>query len=75
MEKAGVKLSDYDRYLLSIHEDVPAMTAIGVWDKDGNYYPDAASSSSTERLKELEMIQYNLIFDKENKQEKYFLPE
>lgn len=75
MEKAGVELSDYDRYLLSIHEDVPAMTAIGVWDKDGNYYPDAASSSSAERLKELEMIQYNLIFDKENKQEKYFLPE
>lgn len=74
MSQAGVELSVYDKYLLNLHEEVPAITAIGVWDKDGNYYGDAASSPFAERLKDQEMIQYNLIFDDKNKLEDYFLP-
>ena len=74
MSKAGVELSSYDNFLLELHEDIPAVTAIGLWDKEGNYYDSAESSNESEKMKELEKIQYNLIFDADNKQEKDFLP-
>lgn len=66
-EIAGVELSDYDRYLLDLHEQVPAVTAIGVWDSDGNYYSSVDSSPYSEDLTALQMVQYNLIFDDDNR--------
>ena len=66
LDVAGVELSDYDRYLLALHEDVPAITAIGVWDSEGDYSANAASSPYADELKGLEMVQYNRIFDKDN---------
>lgn len=60
---AGIELSDYDRYLLDLHERVPAITAIGVWDNEGNYYPSPYESPFADELSTLEMVQYNLIFD------------
>lgn len=64
---AGVELSDYDRYLLDLHERIPALTALGLWDSEGNYYPSPASSPYADDLSTLEMIQYNLIFDDDNR--------
>ena len=75
MNAAGVELSTYDKLLLDLHEDVPAITAIGVWDKDDNYFESAQASPYADRLKNLEIVQYNLIFDKKNKLTEYFLPE
>ncbi len=60
---AGVELTDYDRYLLARHEQVPAITAIGVWDNEGNYYDSSDTSPYADELSDLQMIQYNLIFD------------
>lgn len=62
-DTAGVELTDYDRYLLAMHEQVPAITAIGVWDNEGNYYDSSDSSPYADELSDLQMIQYNLIFD------------
>lgn len=64
---AGIELSDYDRYLLNLHESVPAITAIGVWDTEGNYYPTPIDSPFADELSALEMVQYNLIFDDDNR--------
>ena len=75
MNAAGVELSEYDRYLLDLHKDVPAITAIGVWDQDDYYYESVDASPYADRLKDLEVLQYNLIFDKKNKLTKYFLPD
>nr|MCR4689532.1 sulfatase-like hydrolase/transferase [Saccharofermentans sp.] len=66
LDIAGVRLSDYDRYLLEVHNKVPAITAIGVWDSEGTYAGTAAESSEAETLKGLEFVQYNRIFDEEN---------
>lgn len=71
-ETAGIKLTDYDRYLLDLHKSVPALTAIGAWDKDGNYYPSPKSSPYADNLTTLEMIQYNLIFDDAKRLRKRF---
>lgn len=75
MQIAGLKLSDYDRYLLDIHEKVPALTAIGCWTSDGTYYSSASNSPYADVLSGLEMVQYNMIFDKNNKITSRFLPE
>ena len=69
---AGIKLSDYDNYLLELHESIPAITAIGIWDNKGNYYGTPAVSPFKEQLATLEMIQYNLLFDDEKKLKKSF---
>lgn len=66
-EVAGIELTDYDRYLLGLHEQVPAITALGVWDNDGNYYESVAESPFAEEMSELQTVQYNLIFDDEGR--------
>jgi hypothetical protein len=64
---AGIKLSDYDRYLLYMHDRLPAVTALGIWDKEGNHYSSPEATPYADDLKRLQMIQYNLIFDKQKK--------
>ena len=70
---AGIKLTDYDRYLLDLHERVPAITALGAWDKDGNYYTSPKNSPYANQVSMLEIIQYNLIFDDEKRLKQRFL--
>ena len=72
-EIAGIKLSDYDRYLLDLHERVPAITALGVWDSKGNYYSTAETAPSADDLRKYRMIQYNLVFDDKNRLTKRFV--
>lgn len=74
MNRAGVRLSEYDRFLLALQKNVPAITAIGLWDEYGDYYENAQSFPDVDKLKELEIIQYNLIFDDDNKFLEGFLP-
>lgn len=35
LKYSGVKLTDYDKYLLNIHQYIPAMSALGYWDGNG----------------------------------------
>lgn len=35
LKYSGVKLSDYDKYLLNLHQYIPAMSALGYWDANG----------------------------------------
>ncbi|MBP3233964.1 MAG: sulfatase-like hydrolase/transferase [Eubacterium sp.] len=74
MKKAGLELSKYDIFLYKLHDKVPAVTAIGVWDEKGQYYANAISSPDSDELKKLEMIQYNLIFDDMEKVTEDFVP-
>ena len=66
-ETAGIRLTDYDRYLLDLHERVPAITAIGVWDSEGNYYASAQETPHAGELSSYQMVQYNLLFDDDNR--------
>lgn len=69
---AGIKLSDYDSYLLDLHERLPSITALGIWDTEGKYYPTPDVAPYSEQLATLEMIQYNLLFDDNKKLKKHF---
>jgi len=66
LETAGVKLTEYNKYLLKLSETLPVIDTVGYVDNQGNYYKWSDSSSYTALLDEYEKIQYNNIFDQKN---------
>ncbi len=66
LDIAGVKLTNYNKYLINLSKTLPVIDTVGYIDKDNNYYKWSDNSSYTEMLKEYEKIQYNNIFDYEN---------
>ena len=74
LKTAGVKLTDYNEYLLKLRKTLPVINSVGYIDKQGSYYKWSDVSPYTELLSEYEQIQYNGIFDKENlKTETFFI--
>ncbi len=73
LEKAGLRMSNYNRYLLDLYKDIPSISATGFYDRDGKLHKISETSGKyAEKLKEYEMIQYNYIFDKDNRLNKYY---
>ena len=66
LKTAGVELTDYNKYLLSLSKVLPVINTVGYIDKDGNHYKWSDVSPYTNILSEYEQIQYNGIFDAEN---------
>ncbi|MCI2061331.1 MAG: LTA synthase family protein [Eubacteriaceae bacterium] len=67
-ENAGLSLSDYEKYLLDLHDRVPALTAQGYWTKSGRHYAvDDSDSNDYRYIEQYRKVQYNLLFDKKNK--------
>ena len=66
LKTAGVKLTDYNQYLLELSEVLPVVNTVGYIDKNGTHYKWSDVSPYTELLSEYEQIQYNAIFDSEN---------
>lgn len=66
LETAGVKLTEYNKYLLKLSETLPVINTVGYIDKSGNYYKWSDVSPYTDILSEYEKLQYNCIFDTEN---------
>ncbi len=73
LEKAGLKMSDYNRYLLELYKEIPSLSATGYYDKNGVLHDNTESSGKyAEMLREYEMIQYNYLFDKDNRLDKHY---
>ena len=72
LKVAGLKMTDYDKYLLNLSETLPVVDSVGYIDNQNNYYRLGDETEYTETLSQYEKIQYNLVFDKKNRQEKYF---
>lgn len=74
LKTAGVKLTDYNEYLLNLRKTLPVINSVGYIDKEGDHYKWSDVSPYTELLSKYEQIQYNGIFDKENlKTETFFI--
>lgn len=67
LKTAGVKLTDYNKYLIKLSEKLPVIDTVGYIDAAGTYYRWSDTSEYTGILDEYEKIQYNNIFDSENK--------
>ena len=72
LDIAGVKLTEYNKYLLKLSETLPVIDTVGYIDANNNYYRWSGSSEYTQILSEYEKIQYNNIFDNEHKDNKIF---
>jgi hypothetical protein len=44
LEKAGLKMSNYNRYLLDLYNDIPSISATGFYDKNGDLHQWSAIS-------------------------------
>lgn len=73
LSKAGLKMSDYNRYLLDLYNDIPSISATGFYDKNNKLHETTEKTGKyAEKLEEYKMIQYNYLFDKENRLDRHF---
>ena len=63
LKTAGVKLTEYNKYLLKLSELLPVIDTTGYIDHNGIYYSWNDDTEYRGILKEYERIQYNNIFD------------
>ena len=66
LETANIKLTEYNKYLLSLSKVLPVINNAGYIDAEGNHYKWSDNSPYTSILDEYEKIQYNNIFDREH---------
>lgn len=68
MDKAGLEMTQYNKYLLKLMEDIPVLGKGAIRDSDGKWY---SMSKLPKRLGELinqyKVIEYNNMFDRKNK--------
>ena len=67
LDIAGVKLTEYNKYLIKLSQKLPVIDTVGYVDAAGAHYRWSDSSEYLALLDEYEKIQYNNIFDTENK--------
>lgn len=72
LKTAGVKLTEYNKYLLKLYETLPVIDTVGYIDNQGTYYKWSDTSPYNEVLDGYEKIQYNNIFDQQNVDSKIF---
>jgi phosphoglycerol transferase MdoB-like AlkP superfamily enzyme len=72
LQTAGVKLTEYNKYLLNLSKVLPVINTVGYIDNQNVYYKWSDTSPYTTILNEYEKIQYNAIFDIENTNLKTF---
>ncbi len=75
LDVAGVKLTEYNKYLLKLSETLPVIDTVGYIDANNNYYKWSDNSEYAQTLSEYEKIQYNNIFDSEHKDNEIFFLE
>ncbi len=66
-EVAGVKLTEYNKYLLNLAKTLPVIDTVGYIDSQDNFFRWSDSSPYNSILDEYEKVQYNNIFDQDNK--------
>lgn len=72
LEVTGLKQTEYNKYLLKLSETLPVIDTVGYIDSNNNYYRWSDKTEYREILNEYEKIQYNNIFDSENRRNDIF---
>ena len=74
LETAGLELPAYNEFLADVQEVIPAMNSFGYYSKaQGKFVPyDKATGIEAEMLQQYQILQYNCIFDEENKSDVFF---
>ena len=73
LKACGMPLTGYQKFLLDLKEDIPIINAFGYYGKDGVFYTvDDRSSPWYDRIQEYAVLEYNEMFDTENRLEGFF---
>ncbi|MBR1865000.1 MAG: LTA synthase family protein [Lachnospiraceae bacterium] len=66
LDAAGMKQSGYNKFLLSMMEEIPAINVSGFFGADGIYYDNEDTNSPYyEKIQEYNILEYNHLFDKQ----------
>ena len=67
LDKAGVKLSAYMRYVLDMQKTIPGISCFAYYGSDGHFHPyEDADDKIQAALNEYDCIQYNELFDRKH---------
>ena len=72
---AGLPLTAFEEYLLAQREVIPAMNRFGYLGDDGRWHKYDEENQYSQWIKNNELIQYNAMFDKEENQYLFTVPE
>lgn len=72
VETAGLPKTPYQMYLTELQQNVKAMNINGYVDKDGIHHRFEEQNEYTELIENYNLFQYNELFDKKNKIQKFF---
>ncbi len=72
LETAGLPMTEFNKYLSQLYEKLPVIDSVGYIDSEGNYYTYNEQTEYTQLLADYEKIQYNDLFDVENRQNQLF---
>ncbi len=73
MEAAGLEMSSYQEYLWEMYQELPVITANFAIDSDGRFYSADQYDQLEELLNGYEIVQYNHLFDTENRKDENYL--
>ncbi len=74
LERSGLPLPAYNRFLLDLMEEIPAINSRGYYSKSAGRFVhlEDAQGKESEWMKQYEMLQYNNMFDKRGQSELFF---
>ncbi len=72
LQTAGLELTDYNKFLAALYQELPVINTVGHVDSENNYYSLGEESEHDDLLNVYERIQYNNLFDHTNKQNSLF---
>ena len=74
LERLGLPLPAYNRFLLDLMEEIPAINSRGYYSKSAGRFVhlEDAQGKESEWMKQYEMLQYNNMFDKRGQSELFF---
>lgn len=72
MKTAGLPLTQYQQFLCSLSQQIPAINANGYLGDNGQWYTFDQQSPYEELLNQYQILQYNSLFDYKNRAEEVF---
>jgi phosphoglycerol transferase MdoB-like AlkP superfamily enzyme len=72
MQLAGMKLTGYNKYLLDLQKEVPIISAVCYMGADGVFHELDEKTEYSDKIEEYQVIQYNNLFDIDNRNNDFF---
>ncbi len=72
MEMAGINLPPYNEFLLLLREEFPVISSKICIDQLGNYMTPQEALETNSMVKEYQLLQYNNLFDGDNRNDLFF---